>query len=921
MVARKLARLPAVIGLVLCMSGQISAGSTDGRLALLPSVSVLLMGSEAESLAAEEVLFQMGIPHYVTRSPREASHAAMMMVSFGQVDEVSDQLVEAFHSYLRSGGVILAQKARDPKLASIFGYDRAVASKGRHEIIWDERQHPLKAYVDAPEENVLRLGSYNHQELFWTVGYRANEGEVLARFDDATAAVIEKVHKSGTAIALGGSLIDLVIRAYLDRDFGVQKVGANAFEPSTDGYLLLIKAAYEAYVPTGFTISTTPPDKRGSLILTHDLDAQSSFVNISDFAKTEKRYGARSTIFVQTKHIPDYYDKPFMTVENLSQVRKLHSAGFEIASHTVAHTPHFEKLPKGQIITDPDAYRPQVINMSETVNATVRGEVWVSKSIIRNNILEDPESFRSGHLLFNSHLIASLEEAGFLYDSSMGAYHCGCNFPFRQYRSRSFSEKSHILEIPVSMSDYDWVDNMIELIPAFRQIILKNAANGAVATMLIHPTRKSDKLETLDQLLHWLPDDIWTGTIAQFGRFWNSRYGLNPEITVEGPRCIVTFRTDRATEEVAVHLNSSPTVVVADPEVEIRNRTRLVLPPMEKGDSLRLVLVHHSPEAQSVSIRSPGGPVGGTDLTYTASVATGAESYDDYDREGQAPIIRGALSLRKPLFRTAGLKIWDYFGSRLGEAEETQNEAGITYDGSLFVGTHVWVRAANRTYRRKFTASTLQFNEPRLGITLRWSSDRLTCYLDSRYLTAFYSAPDSIEHKTFHEVVAEPAVRYRFTDVLSARFRGTLGRREYGDENAADIYQTDFTRYGALLAVELGRGEVRLSVSSEWSLRAYSEGRDRCALRHGLDAKIPVAARVSLGLRANYLDAEFTESDYDRFFWGEALISYSISPRLMLTHWKAGMISVGGTYRVEDYKTGPYDMKYLSGWLGFSTSF
>jgi hypothetical protein len=41
----------------------------------------------------------------------------------------------------------------------------------------------------------------------------------------------------------------------------------------------------------------------------------------------------------------------------------------------------------------------------------------------------------------------------------------------------------------------------------------------------------------------------------------------------------------------------------------------------------------------------------------------------------------------------------------------------------------------------------------------------------------------------------------------------------------------------------------------------------------------------------------------------------------MLMYSKAGMITLGGTYRVEDYKTGPYDMKYLSGWLGFSTSY
>lgn len=907
------------IVVALCMATAAQAGPGDLQSRLIPSVSVLLMGSEAESLAAEEVLYQMGIPHYVTRSPGDACRAAMMLVSFGQVDQLPAGLVEVFDSYVAAGGVIVAQKARDARLAPIFGYDRAVASKGRHEITWSDQEHPLKKYVDAPEENVIRLGSYTHQELFWTIGYSCKDADVVARFDDGTAAIIEKAHEVGTAIAVGGSLIDLVVRSYLDRDFGVQKVGSNAFEPSTDAYLLFLKAAYQTYVPEGFTISTSPPGKRGSLILTHDLDAQSSFDNMPDFAKTEKRYGMHSTMFLQTKYIPDYYDIPFMTVENLSRIRKLHSAGFEVASHTVSHTPHFDRLPRGQIINDPDVYRPQVINMSETVNATVRGEVWVSKSVIRSNILEDPESFRTGHLLFNRHLIAALEEAGFLYDTSVGTYHCGCNFPFRQYRDRSFSKKSHIIEIPVSISDYDWIDNLTELVPAFKQIILKNADNGAAVTVLIHPTRKVDKLEALEQLLAWAPDDIWVGTVSQFGRFWNSRYGLNPSITTDGTRHVVTFRTDRPTEHVAVNLNSPPSSVVAGPEVEVLNRSGLILPAMAEGDSLRLVLVHRSAPSQSISIYSPGGPVGEPAPAYTVALASGIESYDDYDREGTAPILRGSFSVHRSLSASSNLKIWDYFTARFGQARELQNEAGVTYDRDASANTHVWMRLANRSYRRKFTTSTLEFNEPRMEITLKYATGIMTYYLDSRYVTAFYSSPDSIEDKTFDEVSVEPAIRYFFTRSLSVRLGAAAGLRSYGEENSADIYQTDFTRYGAGIGIEFERARTRFGLTSEWSLREYSDEKDRSSFQYGATMEVPLGAETSFGLRASYVDAEFTEAEYDRFFWGEAMTSYAISPSLMLRHWTAGTLRLGGTYRREDYKRGPYDNRYLSGWLGFST--
>jgi hypothetical protein len=82
-----------------------------------------------------------------------------------------------------------------------------------------------------------------------------------------------------------------------------------------------------------------------------------------------------------------------------------------------------------------------------------------------------------------------------------------------------------------------------------------------------------------------------------------------------------------------------------------------------------------------------------------------------------------------------------------------------------------------------------------------------------------------------------------------------------------------------------------------------------------------VTAGAVLALRAGYSDAEFTEADYDRFYWGEALTAYSISPSLTFSHWAPLMLSLGSTYRTEDYKQGPYNMYYLSTWLGLSVSF
>jgi peptidoglycan/xylan/chitin deacetylase (PgdA/CDA1 family) len=788
-------------------------------------------------------------------------------------------------------------------------------------LIWDASPHPLAAYADAPEERAIRLGSYKHREIFWTVGYALGQARVLARFEDGAAAIIENQRGRGRAIAIGGSLIDLVVRSYLDRDFEVQKVGANAFEPSTDSHLLLIKAAYEAFVPHGFTIGTTPPGMRGALILTHDIDARNSFDNISDFARKEKRFGARSTIFVQTKYVGDYYDAPYMSVDNLRTIRKLGADGFEIGSHTVSHTPHFPDLPLGEAVREPEGYHPRVLNLSETADATVRGEVMVSKRVLERDGIQGIRSFRTGHLHFNKHLVATLEEAGYLYDASVGVYHCACNFPFRQFRNRSFSAQSHVIEIPMTMSDYDWVENLTELTPVFKQIILRNAANGAPTTLLIHPTRKADKLEALEQVLTWLPDDIWTGTVEAYGRFWDSRYGLNPRITTRKAGYVADFRPDRDTEPVTINLNSAVDVVKAPRSVEIVDRRTILLPAMEAGEDLRLALTYKTPAGGSVTIRSPGGPLGEDRIAVTASLAAGVESYDDYDRRGEAPIVRASFSARKPLSLSSGIKLWDHVASRTGEAAETENELGLTFDGDVSSHGHLWLRLANRTYSRKFVQSTLAFNEPRLGVTLKYTYDRFAYSFDTGFITAFYTSPDSIADKTFTEVVAEPTVRYSPRDWAVFRIKGNFGRRVYDDENIADIYQTDFTRYGGGLEAEFRRGRIRLGLSGEWTVRDHSDEKDRTSMRLRASFESPVTADAVLALRAGYSDAEFTEADYDRFYWGEALTAYSISPSLTFTHWAPLMLSLGSTYRTEDYKQGPYNMQYLSAWFGFSTSF
>ena len=68
-------------------------------------------------------------------------------------------------------------------------------------------------YLNRPEEREISLGSPNVPEVIWTNGYTAEAGtEVLARFEDGTAALFSNALGKGKAYLLGMSLVDAVLR-------------------------------------------------------------------------------------------------------------------------------------------------------------------------------------------------------------------------------------------------------------------------------------------------------------------------------------------------------------------------------------------------------------------------------------------------------------------------------------------------------------------------------------------------------------------------------------------------------------------------------------------------------------------------------------------------------------------------------------
>ena len=95
----------------------------------------------------------------------------------------------------------------------------------------------------------------------------------------------------------GLSYTESVLIPQIGEDYEAQRRYVNAFEPSADVIMLILKAIYESAVTPFVYLSISPYGKSTSLILSHDVDAQTAFIDSLKYAALEERYGVKSTFF------------------------------------------------------------------------------------------------------------------------------------------------------------------------------------------------------------------------------------------------------------------------------------------------------------------------------------------------------------------------------------------------------------------------------------------------------------------------------------------------------------------------------------------------------------------------------------------------------------------------------------------------
>jgi hypothetical protein len=553
--------------------------------------AVFQSSAQEGMLGLVHALCEMGIPFFVTRDLDQAlRHRLVIVYPSVEGQTFGDNEVRKLRSHVTEGGSLLSFNVLAGALKPLFGFRDVLPSRRRHRVSFDKSSDPIQEYLNRPEEREVPLGSPRYDEIFWTNGYTPDgTSEVLAHFEDGTAAVLRKKLGQGTSYLFGLSLQDAVLRNQINRDYDAERRYVNAFEPGSDVWMLMLRAWYESRQPDAVRLGTIPGGMNSVLLLSHDVDWENSFEPALDFAAMEERHHARSTFFIQTKYVSDANSVSFFFGRNLEDLMKLHSLGFSVGSHSVIHSRGFNKFPLGTGVETLATYQPRATGFDTATDASVFGEIRVSKQLLDGELAaQQTLFFRAGHLRVPPTMPEVLQRCGYLFDSSFTAPDVLTNFPYSLPLGLGFDEDSGILEFPLTFEDEE-APRLDQRVASALEVIRANAENQAISVLLIHTNEASHKLKAEEELLNQLPSGVSPTDALSFAQFWRARERLKWTIapTKAGSGIRLTAASEQPVEGLTFEFRRRIQSIDGEASLSETHR-RIVVRPMKAGDSLSI---------------------------------------------------------------------------------------------------------------------------------------------------------------------------------------------------------------------------------------------------------------------------------------------------------------------------------------------
>jgi peptidoglycan/xylan/chitin deacetylase (PgdA/CDA1 family) len=456
----------------------------------------------------------------------------------------------ALEQFAGRGGVVVVFKpvgTPDERQSwMLCGLRASVRRRDVLDIRFDGARPPAVSDIDSPEERTIHINDHaapDAVESYLLDPDPAVGTQVLAHgFGGAMsgATITRRPLGQGAVYAVGHDL----------STFGAPRCYVNCFEPSGDVLRLFLEGALREGAAGHIVVKHTMPGEAASvLIVTHDVDAPDAYnegpwgpPGALQVARAEHERGVRATFNVTADYVVGYY--------NERTVRELCDLGMcPLGAHSVTHPEDFAKLPVGTCTETRATYGSK---------RTLCGEIRVSRDMIAEVMGGPPRVWRSPYLALPPQLFELLAKNGFAFDSGFGVGDLPYNLPldlaavgFHQNRFR----RSPLIEFPVACEDGDdelrnGAHHRMELRDASRAkfasmwqyVLLRNAQNRALTTLLVHPSRGRDlppeNLRTkVDALGAFLDRAAAAGVLIrpleEVGNFWRARLDASLDATYE----------------------------------------------------------------------------------------------------------------------------------------------------------------------------------------------------------------------------------------------------------------------------------------------------------------------------------------------------------------------------------------------------
>lgn len=525
-----------------------AVGGSPSRLA------ILLTDTLSDWVGLVHGLRTIGVPFTITRDASEAvRHRVVLVYPLVSGRALDSPSLHLLAQHPLHGGTLIASNVLGG-LEATFGFQSMLTSRTHFELRFAPDDQLTREFSD-PRERRLRLGNRATQQETVIGSYYFTEPRErpLATYEDGSAAITQRSFSGGgRAIAFGLDIGYLLHRGYNNRDDFIYRDYVNGFEPTLDVFLRLLRNAYLAGEPNAVVVSTVPGGRDLALALTHDIDYAASMDLGVSYARFEQSADVHATYFVQTKYVTDWNDTAFFDAPAIRAMRAIEALGGDIESHSVSHTVMFRTVPLGTGTEAYPTYRPRVISRDSVSDASLLGELRVSKFLLDRFSSHPSTFFRPGHLRNPEALPQALEATGYHFSSSTTANTSLTHLPYALTYGRRTGSETSIFEFPVTVEDE--ASPLGTRLQSTLALARQLQRYGALMVVLIHPNVLGEKLAFEQQLVEALNPTSWIGSLLEFATFWHARDAVQVDVEGSGDAFVLSLVLPEGAAALALHV-------------------------------------------------------------------------------------------------------------------------------------------------------------------------------------------------------------------------------------------------------------------------------------------------------------------------------------------------------------------------------